>query len=35
MDRSHQADVDAAATLLLLWKILEAYQEKAERIILE
>ncbi len=35
MDRSHQADVDAAATLLLLWRILEAYQEKAERIILE
>ncbi|MCH2260616.1 3'-5' exonuclease [Candidatus Thalassarchaeum betae] len=35
MDRSHQADVDAAAALLLLWKILEAYQGKAERIILE
>ena len=35
MDRSHQADVDAAATLLLLWKILQAYPGEADRFILE
>ena len=28
MDRSHQADVDAGATLLLLWRILQAYPRK-------
>ena len=28
MDRSHQADVDAGATLLLLWRIMQAYPRK-------
>jgi hypothetical protein len=28
MERSHQADVDAGATLLLLWRIMQAYPNK-------
>ena len=28
MERSHQADVDAGATLLLLWRIMQAYPSK-------
>ena len=28
MDRSHRADVDAGATLLLLWRIMQAYPDR-------
>ena len=28
MERSHQADVDAGATLLLLWRIMQTYPNK-------